>query len=296
MKNDRTIDGVRGRLTEIENDLVDELVSGRIGRREFLRHGSVLGLSLPLLGSIAGALGLPQLSRPARAASPGGTIRVAVQMPAGAIEPVTVDDQGGLMMLHQTGEFLSISGPDLKLKPHLAESWKPNEDGTVWTFKIRQGVKFHNGKAITAADVVASVERLANPKNSSNALSVFKGTLSLGNTKKVDDYTVEFHLDAPNGNFPYLVSSDNYNLIITPADMPAISRRTSSEPVPSSSRNSHRRSVPPSCETTTIGVRRHCPTARSGASTTASRRWRSRSRVTRSTSSRRCQQSEARAC
>ena len=218
MKNDRILDFLRRRLTEVESDLVDELVAGRIGRREFLRHGSVLGLSVPILGSIAGAVGLPMLSRPSYAAAPGGTVRVACQVPAGKVEPVTVNDQGGLMMLHQTGEFLSISGPDLKLKPWLAESWKPNEDGTAWTFKIRQGVKFHNGKTMTAKDVVASVERLADPKNSSNALSVFKGTLSVGNTKQLDDYTVEFHLDAPNGNFPYLVSSDNYNLIIVPAD------------------------------------------------------------------------------
>jgi len=218
MKNDRILDFLRRRLTEVENDLVDELASGRIGRREFLRHGSVLGLSVPILGGIAGAMGLPLLSRPSYAAAPGGTIRVASQVPAGKVDPVTVDDQGGLMMLHQTGEFLSISGPDLKLKPWLAESWKPNEDGTVWTFKIRQGIKFHNGKTMTAKDVAASVERLADPKNSSNALSVFKGTLSVGNTKQVDDYTVQFHLDAPNGNFPYLVSSDNYNLVIVPAD------------------------------------------------------------------------------
>jgi len=219
MKNFKSLDSLRRGMTEIENDLIDELAAGRASRREFLRHGSVLGLSLPLLGGIAGAFGLGEtlMARPARAAG-GGTIRVASQVPAGKVDPVTVDDQGGLMMLHQTGEFLMISGPDLVLKPWLATSWKPNADGSVWTFKIRQGVKFHNGKTMTAKDVAASVERLADPKNSSNALSVFKGTLSLGNTKVVDDETVEFHVDAPNGNFPYLLSSDNYNLIIVPAD------------------------------------------------------------------------------
>ena len=219
MNNDRMVTGIRRRLTEIENDLVDELTSGRIDRREFLRHGSVLGLGLPLLSSLAGALGYAGLGAPAaRAAAAGGTIRCATSLPAGAIDPVTVDDNGGLMMLIQTGEFLSVSGPDLRLKPVLAESWSPNKDGTVWTFKIRKGVKFHNGKEMTADDVVASIDRLANPKNSSNALSAFKGTLSQGATQKVDDYTVAFHLDAPNGNFPYLVSADNYNAIIIPAD------------------------------------------------------------------------------
>ena len=219
MSNDRMVTGIRRRLTEIENDLVDELTSGRIDRREFLRHGSVLGLGLPLLSTLAGALGYAGLGAPAaRAAAAGGTIRCATSLPAGAIDPVTVDDNGGLMMLIQTGEFLSVSGPDLRLKPVLAESWSPNKDGTVWTFKIRKGVKFHNGKEMTADDVVASIDRLANPKNSSNALSAFKGTLSQGATQKVDDYTVAFHLDAPNGNFPYLVSADNYNAIIIPAD------------------------------------------------------------------------------
>jgi len=71
---------------------------------------------------------------------------------------------------------------------------------------------------MSADDVVATIDRLADPKNSSNALSAFSGVLSKGGTKKVDDDTVEFHLDAPNGNFPYYVSSDNYNTIILPAD------------------------------------------------------------------------------
>ncbi len=116
------------------------------------------------------------------------------------------------------GDFLCFDRNDLTLEPMLAESWSPNKDGTVWTFKLRQGVKFHNGKPMTADDVVASIDRLADPANGSNALSVFTGYLSKGGTRKVDDHTVEFHLDAANGNFPYLVSTDNYNAIILPAD------------------------------------------------------------------------------
>ena len=146
------------------------------------------------------------------------TVRVAQTTPSGAIDPVTVPDSGGVIMLCQTGEYLAISAGDLRLRPVLAESWKPNQDGSVWTFKLRQGVKFHNGKTMSADDVVATIDRLADPKNASNALSAFSGVLSKGGTKKVDDYTVEFHLDAPNGNFPYYVSSDNYNTIILPAD------------------------------------------------------------------------------
>ena len=219
MSRDKELTGIRRGLNEVENDLIDELAAGRIGRREFLRHGTVLGLSMPLLSTIAGAFGLAAAPTPARAAGmAGGKFRVAVSVPAGAIDPVTVDDNGGLQMLLQTGEFLCVSGPDLRLRPMLAESWKPNADGSVWTFKLRQGIKFQNGKDFNADSVVASISRLADPASTSNALSAFKGNLSKDGTKKVDDYTVEFHVDQANGNFPYLVSSDNYNAIMLPPD------------------------------------------------------------------------------
>jgi len=194
-------DALRRQASEVENDLIDELQAGRIGRREFLRHGTVLGMSAPLLMAALGGLEYALAPRPARAAA-GGTVRVAQTTPSGAIDPVTVPDSGGVIMLCQTGEYLALSAGDLRLRPVLAESWKPNQDGTVWTFKLRKGVKFHNGKTMSADDVVATIDRLADPKNASNALSAFTGVLSHGGTKKIDDQTVEFHLDAPNGNFP----------------------------------------------------------------------------------------------
>src|SRR6266446_10327757 len=214
----RHLDELRRQATEVENDLIDELSAGHIGRREFLRHGTVLGMSAPLLLATLGGLAYSVAPRSARAATAGGTVRVAQTTPSGAIDPITVPDSGGVIMLCQTGEYLALSGGDLRLRPVLAESWKPNKDGSVWTFTLRKGVKFHDGKTMSADDVLATIDRLADPKNSSNALSAFSGVLSKGGTKKVDEYTVEFHLDAPNGNFPYYISSDNYNAIILPAD------------------------------------------------------------------------------
>jgi peptide/nickel transport system substrate-binding protein len=219
--NYRLLDMLRRGRSEHENHLIDGLVSGRVSRREFMRFGSVLGLSAPLLGSVAGAVGYQVVSpRAARAAMTGGTIRFGQIVPAAAIDPVKIADGGGVTVLSQFGETLVLSGRDLSAKPVLAESWSPNNDGSIWTFKLRQGVKFHNGKTMTADDVVATFDRLSDPDVGSNALSVFSGMLSKGGTRKVDDYTVEFHLDVPNGNFPYAVSTDNYNSIIVPADYP----------------------------------------------------------------------------
>ena len=212
----RFLDRLRREASDVENHVVDEFLAGRIDRRALLREGSRFGLALPLMAGLLGSMA-PGGVR-AQTGKADATIRVASPTPAGAVEPVTVANAGGLVMLMQTGEFLIFDQPDLVLKPMLALSWKSNDDGTVWTFQLRPNVKFHNGHVLNADDVVATMDRLADPKNGSNALSAFRGVLSKGNTRKVDDLTVEFHLDAPNGNFPYIVSSDNYNAIILPAD------------------------------------------------------------------------------
>jgi peptide/nickel transport system substrate-binding protein len=216
------VDEVRRECSEVENHLIDELSAGKISRRDFVRRGTVLGLSLPALSFIAAACGgdddeaaaTGATDTSAGEAQAGGTLRTAQLTPAGALDPLTVGDEGGLAVLGQSGEYLAWSDDELQLQPRIAETWEPNEDGSVWTFAIRQGVTFHDGTPLSAEDVVATVEYHLG--NESNALSALSGALSAGNTKVVDESTVEFTLDAPNGNFPYLVSSDNYNLIILP--------------------------------------------------------------------------------
>jgi peptide/nickel transport system substrate-binding protein len=216
----RELDQLRNGRTELENHYIDELVSGHLSRRDFLRRGSMIGMSAPLLGAILSACGSSSSSSASSAAAPakkGGTLRVASVTPAAAVNPLTISDAGGLTMLNQTGEFLVFdSNLKLALEPMLALSWSPNKDGSVWTFKLRTGVTFHNGMPMTADDVVYTFQQLADPKNASNALSALGGVLTPAGVKKVDASTVEFHLEAPNGNFPYIVSSDNYNAIIVP--------------------------------------------------------------------------------
>src|SRR5882724_3474566 len=198
----------RRRLDDADNALLDELAAGRVDRRTFLRQASVLGL-LPLLGGVAAAGNGP--------GGAGHVLRVGVAMPHGAIDPLIVNDSASYQLLFHVAEFLCVTEPDLTLRPVLAESWSHNADGSIWTFKLRRGVKFHNGQEMKAQDVVATFDRLCDPAGASNALSVFKGLLSKGGTRKVDDYTVAFHLDSPNGNFPYAVSIDNYNAVILPS-------------------------------------------------------------------------------
>ena len=144
---------------EIANHVIDEYAAGRLSRRDFLRRGAVVGISLPVLGAVISACGSSGTSTPTTPSSPGGgaagaTIKAGVVVPTATINPLTVADQGGLDMLGQTGEYLTFSNQHLTLQPALATAWTPNSTSDVWTFKIRQGVKFHNGQPLTADDVV----------------------------------------------------------------------------------------------------------------------------------------------
>ena len=220
----RRLGSLRQGQGEIANHVIDEFAAGRLSRRDFIRRASVVGISVPLAGSILAACSSssssPSSSTSSSSASasaggaPGAVIKAGIQTPAAAINPVTVADQGGLDMLAQTGEYLVLSNQTLTLKPVLATSWSANSTADVWTFKIRQGVKFHNGAPLTADDVVYSFKLQTG--TGAAALSAFGGVLKPAGVVKVDDFTVAFHLEAPNGNFPYLVSSDNYNVIILP--------------------------------------------------------------------------------
>jgi peptide/nickel transport system substrate-binding protein len=227
----RRLDAARDARSELENHYIDELVAGRISRRQFMRKGAVIGMSTGLMGAVLAACGGANkvgtsasssaaggaTSTSSGSAVKGGTLKLASQTPAAAINPITISDAGGLCLLAQTGEFLAFdNNMALQLQPMLATSWTPSKGGAVWTFKLRQGVKFHDGSPLTADDVVYTIQQLADPKNASNALSTFVGVLKPEGVVKVDSGTVAFHLEAANGNFPYLVSSDNYNAIIVP--------------------------------------------------------------------------------
>jgi peptide/nickel transport system substrate-binding protein len=229
----RKLDEIRDARSELENHYIDELLSGRLSRRQFMRKGAVIGMSTGLMGAILAACGGANkvgtqaastsaaaggsTSSSAAPATKGGTLKLAMQTPATAINPLIVDDAGGLNMLAQTGEFLVFdNNQTLSLQPMLATKWTPSKGGNVWTFTLRPNVKFHDGSPMTADDVVYSFQELSNPKNASNALSTFANVLKPDGVVKVDSGTVAFHLEAANGNFPYLVSSDNYNAIIVP--------------------------------------------------------------------------------
>jgi peptide/nickel transport system substrate-binding protein len=215
------VENYRRNAGELENDLIDEFNGGRVSRREFMVRGSVLGMGAMLTSLIAFG---PEaaFAAPARVSrSTGGTIRIGGIVPDGSLEPPLLQSLGALSISHIPGEQLVYVDKSSKITPRLATSWSPSDGAKTWTVKLRQGVKFHDGTPMTADDVVATFERLTGPN--SQALSSYGGVLSPGGTTKVDDSTVKFSLDAPNGIFPYLLGGMTYQAIVLPKtyQMPA---------------------------------------------------------------------------
>ncbi|MGD8523642.1 MAG: ABC transporter substrate-binding protein [Desulfobacterales bacterium] len=90
-----------------------------------------------------------------------------------------------------------------QLQPGLAESWKPLND-TTWEFKLRKGVKFHDGTPFTADDVLFTFERAPNVEASPSSFALY----TKGKTvKKIDDYTVHFLTEKPYPLMPNDVSN-----------------------------------------------------------------------------------------
>ena len=234
----RMFDRLRRSASAVEVDHVESFAQGRISRREFVTRGSVLGLSVPFMGAVIAACGSDAADAPsttavkaatsAAAASstaaattaaapttaaaggvkPGGTLKVANQKPSGPVDPVAMDNLGAYTVVTIPFEYLCGPGEGAALAPMLALSWKPDATGKVWTFKLRENVKWHDGTPFSSADVVATLDRLAG--------AGLKASIAAGGSKAIDANTVEITLLAADGQFPYLVSNWNPQTVITP--------------------------------------------------------------------------------
>ncbi len=207
----RLVDGYRAEAGPLENQLVDELRAGELDRAEFLRRGTMFGLSLGSLGLLLKYAGMEGVAFGAtEAVRAGGTIRVG--LPAGgSLEPYLLNDGGALALSGIPGEYLTFTNPRGQVVPWLATSWKPNADATVWTFQLRRGVRFHNGQLMTARDVVASMKQYVGVKESNAGLSPF---FDAAGVSAVGQFGVRFKLKSSIGVFPYLLSQTTYQAII----------------------------------------------------------------------------------
>ena len=147
-------------------------------------------------GAASGAAGTP---------TKGGSITVAVEGEPASMDPAfDYDFVSGLAVGSVTEPLLKFCENDQKLCPNLAESWTVSPDGKVYTLKIRQGVKFHDGSTMTVDDVIFSINRIRDPK-----LGSYVGWMlaKVADVTAPDASTVVITLSEPDALFEYALAA-----------------------------------------------------------------------------------------
>ena len=173
--------------------------SGRISRRNFISGALALGVSMTAASALVNK---------AQAATPkrGGRLRTALTGGAtsDSLDPGQILDL--YMLSVQFGQLrngLTEVAGDGSLVPELAESWEASPDARTWSFKIRQGVEFHNGKTLDSQDVVDSLNRHIGADTTSGAGGIMTGVESF---KADGKNVVVANLKGGDADFPFLLS------------------------------------------------------------------------------------------
>ncbi len=193
-----------GELAEV----VTAFREGRLSRRQLLTRLAALGLSVPAAMTFlsmrgygsAGAQGTPPAEAPARS---GGRLVVSMSTSPSSLDPAFGINAPEFSITSWIYDNLVWLGADLELRPMLATEWSSNEDASVWTFKLRDDVRFTNGRPLVADDVVFSVSRIINPDTGSPGKS---GLGPIATIEAVDDRTVVFNLSSSHADFPLELS------------------------------------------------------------------------------------------
>ena len=97
----------------------------------------------------------------------GGILKAAMQVDVTQLDPHFVDSYSSSLVTEQVYEGLVQFDPDMNVQPNLASSYEISQDGLTYTFKIKHGIKFHNGREFVVDDVVYSLNRVADPNGGS---------------------------------------------------------------------------------------------------------------------------------
>mgnify|MGYP002336180015 CR=1 FL=1 len=147
----------------------------------------------------------------------GGSIIVTYKDDVATLDPaIGYDWQNWSMIKSLFSRLMEYKPGTAELTPGLAESYEISKDGLTYTFRLRKGVKFHNGRELVAADVKYSVERVTNPKTESPGAGFFDSIAGMDAWKKgeanevkgvtvVDPYTVKFTLSRPDATFLHVM-------------------------------------------------------------------------------------------
>lgn len=174
------------------------------------------------LGALAAGAAAPRLVRPANAQAPRDTITIAQAADAQTLDPARHTHFPSANILFHVFDGLVSIDSDGRFRPALAESWS-NPSPTIWQFRLRRGVRFHNGEEFNAEAVKFSLDRARNPELRSPMLARVRHIVSVD---VVDSHTVNLVTAAPFPTMLFSVMEASFSSLIMP---PRYTRDTAPE-------------------------------------------------------------------
>jgi peptide/nickel transport system substrate-binding protein len=195
-------------LSPAERKNLMAMIKCGVSRRDFMSYMMAMGATIAASSALFTGLSDAHAATPKR----GGKLIMAGDQhgPADTLDPAlytaAIDYFRGRMFYNSLTRLTDSLG----WEPELAEEVIPNSNATVWTFKIRKGITFHDGKTLTADDVIYSMNRHLGSDSISKASSL----VSMVNAwEKVNDYEVRAVLATPNADLPIALGTFHFKII-----------------------------------------------------------------------------------
>lgn len=186
--------------------LMARAAAGKLDRRAFMGRAAALG--------VAGATASTLLASKVHAQGPmrGGHLAMGMQggESTNSKDPALAASSVPFTYARIAGDTLVKIDAAGNLVGQAAEEWSASPDATVWTFKIRSGMTFHNGAPVTAEDVAQTLRRHSNEDSQSGALGIMRGISGIA----VDGNNVVLTTETASADLPYLMA--DYHLLIQP--------------------------------------------------------------------------------
>ena len=150
---------------------------------------------------------------PANAQKPGGTLTMGLELDIPGFDPLKVGvfDTAAGSAAATIFDTLTTLDDNGVAQPKLALSWTPSEDFKTWTFKLRPGVKFHDGTPFNAQAVKENYDRQKDPANKCRCAFY---VAFIHDVQAPDDLTVVFNLNDPSVNLPAIISPSGANFVV----------------------------------------------------------------------------------
>ncbi len=163
---------------------------------------------MPKTRNLVAALLLGALLLIGSASAQNGTLEIAIDTAPVGLDPHLVTAFSSFAVIGQIYDSLVETNAALEIEPGLATEWTVSDDGLTYVFQLRNDVRFHNGRTMTADDVVYSLERIADPETASPQASRFATVESAVAT---GEYEVTFTLTEPFA--PFLSNLPNLSIV-----------------------------------------------------------------------------------